>query len=186
MHLCYFPNIAFFQKLLKEGNFEFYLLDQYSRQTFRNRTEILGPNGKLILSIPTQKLDINKRSFENIRISYSESWLKQHLKSLETAYRRSPYFEYYEDKISEFYKNAQYDFLWELNLESIKLLLKILKIDNQIILNRELPFLEEPSYREIRLKPYNQVFSNKMEFVPNLSVLDLIFNKGADAKQYLL
>lgn len=186
MHLYYLPNIAYFQELLSLPNIELHLNDQYHRQSYRNRTEIVGPNGKLILSIPTQKLEPGHRKFENIRISYSEPWLKQHWKSFESAYRRSAYFEFYEDKLSILYQKPSFEYLWEFNYELITRVLKMLKNEKEVMLNKELE-IELKDYNKLYFKrEYNQVFRNKIAFVENLSILDLLFNTGPNAKQYLI
>lgn len=186
MHLFYLPNIAYFQELISNPSIEFHLNDQYHRQSYRNRTEIVGPNGKMILSIPTQKLDPGHRKFENIRISYSEPWLKQHWKSFESAYRRSAYFEFYEDKLSSMYQKPSFEYLWQFNFELIKRLLKVLKIEKEIILNNEQE-IEYESYKQLNFKrEYNQVFNNKMPFIENLSIIDVLFNMGPNAKEYII
>ncbi len=186
MHINYLPNIAYFQELLHNKEFIFHLNDIYHRQTFRNRTEIVGPNGKMVLSIPTVKLEPGERKFENIRISYSESWLKQHWKSFESAYRRSAYFEYYEDKFKELYKKPSYEYLWEFNYELVKVILTLLKVQEAPVVNRE-DKIEVKDYNTLIInKQYIQVFSNKIDFIENLSIIDLLFNTGPNAKQYLI
>lgn len=186
MHLFYLPNIAYFQELMNGEEITFHLNDHYHRQTYRNRTEIVGPNGKMVLSIPTQKLEPNNRQYENIKISYAEPWLKQHWKSFESAYRRSAYFEYYEDKFVKMYEKPTYEYLWEYNLELLKIILNSLKINKNIVLNHEV-FIEEKDYNRLYInKQYNQVFSNKQDFIPNLSVLDLLFNTGPQSKEYII
>ncbi len=185
MQIHYLPNIAYFQELLSSNEIILHLNDDYSRRTFRNRTEIVGPNGKLILTIPTNKLDPENRKFENIRLSYSELWLKQHWKSFESAYRRSIYFEYYEDKFKYLYEKPSFEYLWEFNFELIKIIIGILKVNKPIILNKIDKAPKIDTYNVKYNKEYQQVFSNKIEFIPNLSVLDLIFNVGPQSINYL-
>lgn len=185
MQIHYLPNIAYFQELLSSEELILHLNDHYSRRTFRNRTEIVGPNGKQILTIPTLKLDPTNRNFENIKLSYAESWLKQHWKSFESSYRRSIYFEYYEDKFKHLYEKPSFEHLWEFNYELIKIILGILKVNKPLILNKIDDAPKEDKYTLKFAKPYQQVFSNKIEFEPNLSVLDLIFNVGPQSINYL-
>ncbi len=186
MKLYYLPNIAYFQELLTLDIVSFHINEFYHRQTYRNRTEIVGPNGKMVLSIPTQKLEKDQRAYNNIKVSYAEPWLKQHWKSLESAYRRSAYFEYYEDKFKGFYENPRFEHLWEFNFELTKTILQVLKIDKEIILDTET--LHEDSYtKQLKINDkYFQVFSNKMPFIENLSIVDLLFNTGPNAKKFLL
>ncbi len=186
MHILYLPSIGYFQHLLKEKECILHLNDQYSRQTHRNRTEIVGPNGKMILTIPTQKLEPLERKYENIKVSYSEPWLKQHWKSFESAYRRSVYFEYYEDKLRPMYSNPSYEFLWEFNTELIKIVFSMLKLNHEIILDREEEIDKSITYNLLHNTEYQQVFSNKLNFEPNLSIIDLIFNLGPQAKSLLI
>jgi hypothetical protein len=185
MKIYYLPNIAYFQELITLDIVRFDLEEVYRRQTYRNRTEIVGANGKMVLSIPTQKLEMGQRAYQNIKISYSEPWLKQHWKSLESAYRRSAYFEFYEDKLKLFYEKPTYEYLWEYNFGLTKFLMNALKIEKEIQLEEEV--VHEDSYsNKLKInKKYFQVFSNKMPFVENLSVLDLLFNMGPSAKIYL-
>ena len=185
MQIHYLPNIAYFQELLSKDEYTLHLNDIYSRRTYRNRAEIMGPNGKLVLTIPTIKLEPNEREFENIKLSYSESWLKQHWKSFESAYRRSIYFEYYEDKFKSVYEAPKYEYLWEFNYELIKIIAVVLKLQKPIVLERDEESPKDSYYTLKFCKEYQQVFSNKHEFVPNLSILDLIFNTGPQSLQYL-
>lgn len=185
MQIFYLPNIAYFAEFLKQEELVLHVNDKYSRQSLRNRTEIVGPNGKLVLSIPTQKLDLENRQYDHVKLSYAESWLKQHWRSFESAYRRSAYFEYYEDKLYPMFNKPQVEHLWEFNVELMKIVLLILKIDKPLHINK---IDEAPKYQPNEtfiVKPYQQVFSNKLAFVPNLSIIDLIFNLGPQSKSYL-
>ncbi len=185
MKLYYLPNIAYFQELISLEKVNFHLNEVYHRQTYRNRTEIVGANGKMVLSIPTQKLVKDQRTYQNIRISYSEPWLKQHWKSLESAYRRSAYFEFYEDKLKLFYEKPTYEHLWEYNFGLTKFLMNALNIEKETQIEEEVEHEDNYSNMLKINKKYFQVFSNKMPFVENLSVLDLLFNMGPSAKIYL-
>lgn len=185
MQIHYLPNISYFQELLSSDELILHLNDNYSRRTYRNRTEIVGPNGKLILTIPTLKLDPQNRKFDNIKLSYAESWLKQHWRSFESCYRRSIYFEYYEDKFKQIYEKPNFEYLWEFNYELIKIVLGVLKVNRPLLLDKtaEAPINEK--YNLKFLKEYQQVFTNKVPFEPNLSILDLIFNTGPQAINFL-
>lgn len=185
MHILYLPSIGYFQHLLKEKECILHLNDQYSRQTYRNRTEIVGPNGRMSLTIPTQKLDPKDRAFENIKVSYAEPWLKQHWKSFESAYRRSAYFEYYEDKLKPMYNSPKHEYLWEFNTDLIQIVLSMLKLTSEIKINREEAIEKNINYQLLYPTSYQQVFSNKLAFESNLSVIDLIFNLGPQAKSLL-
>ena len=185
MHINYLPSIGYFQQMLADDNSTLHLADRYIRKSLRNRTYILGANGKLILSIPTTKLGDDSRMFEHIELSYAENWQKQHWKSIQSAYRRSPYFEFYEDYFLKFYSEQGYQYLWEFNYELILLIIKLLKIEKTIILNREETFNKPNEYNLVKPCEYQQVFVNKLPFVENLSIIDLIFNKGPQSKIYI-
>lgn len=185
MHINYLPSIGYFQKMLTESNVKLYLSDNYQRKSLRNRTFILGANGKLLLSIPTTKLDNSNRAYQQIEISYAENWQKQHWKSIESAYRRSPYFEFYEDYFYKFYKEQDYKFLWEYNYQLILLIIKLLKIDVMPNLETIETISSINEYNLIKPCIYQQVFANKLAFEENLSVIDLIFNKGPQSKLFI-
>lgn len=185
MHINYLPSIGYFQKMLKEPNASLHLSDHYSRKSLRNRTFILGANGKLLLSIPTTKLDQVNRMYEQIEISYAENWQKQHWKSIESAYRRSPFFEFYEDYFNRFYKEQNFKYLWEYNYELILLIISILKVDIKVELEKVETISSLNEYNLIKPCNYQQVFANKLAFEENLSIIDLIFNKGPQSKLYL-
>lgn len=171
--------------MLANDNVVLHLADNYIRKSLRNRTYILGANGKLILSIPTTKLADESRFFENIELSYAENWQKQHWKSIESAYRRSPYFEYYEHYFIKFYSENQFQYLWELNYELILLIIKVLKIEKSVLLDKHELINTPNEYNLIRPCTYQQVFVNKLPFVENLSIIDLIFNKGPQSLMFL-
>ena len=185
MHINYLPSIGYFQKIIAEDHVLLHKADVYSRKSLRNRTYILGANGKLLLSIPTTKLSSEDRLYENIEISYSENWQKQHWKSIESAYRRSPYFEFYEDHFVKFYKEQPHKFLWEFNYELTLLLIKLLKLDQSIHLEEVETINSNNEYKLLKPCNYQQVFVNKIHFEENLSIIDLIFNKGPQSKSYL-
>lgn len=156
----------------------------YQKKTLKNRTYILGANGILRLSIPIIHENNEKQQFKNIKISYAEKWQKDHWNSIISAYRRSPFFEYYEDEIKIFYNN-KYEFLYEFNLELHQWLVQ--KIG--ITLSSELKDTNKViHYDNIDMvcKTYLQVFSDRFPFQNNLSIIDLLFNLGGKStKMYL-
>lgn len=187
---AYFPDINYFSEL---KNSEKIVLDHgehFIKQSRRNRCNILGANGVLKLIIPLKKWK-NNTPVKDICISYDENWQKQHWKSLESAYRSAPYFEFYEDKIRDILFGNRFDFLTDLNLKTIDFYLNTLSLTNQIRISEQyISDLEEktdkrqieftPNYLLENQSPYNQVFSSPA-FVSNLSLLDLIFNQGPNS-----
>src|SRR5690606_19645114 len=162
-----------------------------------NRTSIYSANGKLDLIVPVQRGSNGHTQLKDVKISYEADWQRLHWMSLQTAYRSSAYFEYYEEDFAVFY-HQRYERLFDYNAAQLTLLLKLLRI------NREVGYTE--SYREdyapavdfrqsihpkkIRPdragKPYYQVFENKYGFIDNLSIVDLLFNHGPQSTDYLI
>lgn len=170
----------------------------YQRKTYRNRCNIMGTNGSLALSIPV----VNKRNQKIITkdtlISYDTNWQKQHWRSIISAYNNSPFFEYYADDFEPFYHET-YTSLVEFNLELFKVILDLLELNVSCHLSEEYSdsenqfedlrtiihprnYLSDPNYKTI---PYRQVFAEKHRFTPNLSIIDLLFNKGPESSGVL-
>ncbi|NMR35224.1 WbqC family protein [Chryseobacterium aquaticum] len=189
----YLPPISWFSVFLDPENeiiFEQY--ESFPKQTFRNRTNIYGANGKLSLIIPINHN--GKREFKDIEISYREDWMNIHWKSIKTAYQSSPYFEFYEDKFKVLYEVKE-KYLLDFNLKSIDIIQKILKTEKAQSLNEEyIKNLEEISYREqfspkipsvFDMEEYYQTFTDKHGFLKDLSIIDLICNKGPESVTYI-
>ena len=189
----YLPPISWFAEFLDaENNVVFEQFENFPKQTFRNRANIYGANGKLSLIIPIHHN--GSRVYKDIEISYTENWQKLHWKSIKTAYQSSPYFEYYEDKLKKIFEEQEKN-LFNFNVKCIKVILDILKQEKAYSLNHEyIKNPEEVDFREFfsakkesetPLKEYYQTFSDKMGFLSDLSILDLICNKGPESMTYL-
>lgn len=189
----YLPPISWFSEFLNPGNeVVFEQFETFPKQTFRNRTNIYGANGKLSLIIPINHN--GSREFKNTEMSYREDWQKLHWKSIKTAYQSSPYFEYYEDKLIKLFENKE-KFLLDFNIKSIKIILDILKTEKAYSLNKEyIKNPEEVNFREkfsakipseYEMDEYYQTFSDKMGFLNDLSIVDLICNKGPESMTYI-
>ena len=116
IHPNYFPNIHQFTQIIKANNILFEVSDNYQKQTFRNRTYIYGANGKLGLFIPVIHTHKKRELFKDVKISYDSNWMDLHLKSLQSAYRSSPYFEYFEDDLIKLYSEKE-KFLADFNIK---------------------------------------------------------------------
>lgn len=170
--------------------------DNFQKQTYRNRCYIYGANGRQLLSVPIQHSKTNERQkTKDIKIDHTFSWKKNMIKSLESSYRSSPYFEFYEDDIMQIFEKKHH-FLLDLNLHSHELVKDCLQLDQEVSFTDSYAETYENSedYRFLanakkmpayKLKSYTQVFDDKYGFISNLSVLDLIFNEGTNALQYL-
>jgi len=173
--------------------------DSYTKQTFRNRCSIYGANGKTDLVIPVVKDHGKKTLLKDVRIEYVTPWQKTHWRSILSAYASAPFFEYYEDSFAPFYKK-QYEFLLDLNMELLRMTLDLLEIRRTIRTSTEFSTPEAGrdlnssihpkkafSHLDFPYKavPYHQVFSEKHGFIPDLSIMDLLFNEGPNAMMVL-
>jgi len=198
---AYWPNLQYFYYILNAQHVFIEKHEHYQKQSFRNRTQILSANGVLNLTIPIKNYS-EKKSINEVEIFYKEKWQKNHWRAIESAYKNSPYFEFFEEEIKMFY-SKEYQFLFEYNNSQLECLLKILRVKKQILfsdnfekeftdkldlrnsIHPKLDFnLDKQSIEKISLK-YYQTFEDKFKFTPNLSILDLIFNKGLEAVDYL-
>jgi hypothetical protein len=184
---AYLPNVQYFSKLLQDE----IIIEQhenYLKQTYRNRCEILTANGIMSLSIPV-KHSAAKIKIKDVQIDYTDCWQKLHWRTINTAYRSSPFFVYYTDDFLPFYcKNEK--FLFDFNCKMLDKLIELtgLKIktvfSDNFYLNYNMDFrysispknkADNPEFYPV---PYYQVFSNKFGFQSNLSILDLLCNEG--------
>lgn len=195
IHPTYFPNIDLLSHLIKSENILFEISDKYIKQTLRNRTEIHAANGKLILSIPVKYSSSKKEKYKEIKICYNSSWQKIHLKSIESAYRNSPYYDFFEDYFIKFF-NKKEKFLIDANIKSIELIYDILDMKMKYDLTNDYKNKLEnyTDYRKlVDSNPdekmskinYSQVFQEKNGFISGLSSLDIIFNKGLESLDYI-
>ena len=195
--LFYLPPVGYFSLLQKVGqDFLIEKNEHLAKQTYRNRASIYSPNGKLDLTVPIVKGAKNHTKVKDVRISYDFKWQRLHWLSLETCYRSSAYFEFYEDELARFY-HEKFDFLFDYNLELLTWLGKKLKlpIEFNVTLAYQDDIPAELDYRGMmnpkkaeelaNNKHYYQVFEDRHEFLPNLSIVDLLFNQGPQAKLYL-
>jgi len=188
----YFGSIKQYSTILKSHSCEFEVWDNFEKQTYRNRMYILGPNGRQMLGVPV--LRSGKTRTREITIDYKENWIGLHQKSMDTAYRSSPFYEYYRDELFNVL-NQKFEFLQDLQLASHEYILEAL--DEQKPWSSTRSFSIEKKQNDFRhliqakkesnqdMPHYVQVFSSRFGFEPNLSVLDLIFNEGPSAPRYL-
>lgn len=189
---AYLPNLAYLSHVLQADKIVLEQCENFVKQTYRNRCEILSSTGKLSLSIPLIK-QADKEIILGKRISYAENWQLQHWRSITSAYKNSPYFEYFEDEFKPFY-TEQFEFLFDYNFQLLQKVLHILRIKKNIEFTGS--FEVNPTVKDCRklsdkhpqgtiIKPYYQVFSDKLGFTPNLSCLDILFNEGLQSIELL-
>jgi hypothetical protein len=180
---AYLPSVSYIAECLQSDNVNIEAFETYKKQTCRNHCHIYGPNGKQKLSVPVIKVNGNHTLTKDIRISYFQIWQKVHWRSIETAYNNSPFFLYYRDYFEPFYVK-KFDFLLDFNTKILEVLFIIFRIEKEIDFTDH---FENPSIEEKNLffPSYTQVFEARSGFLPNLSVIDLLFNLGPDAVEYL-
>ena len=189
---AYLPNVAYFAYLTKQETSYFATDTHYKKQTFRNRSEIYGANGKLNLIIPIIHKKQTFQLEQDVEISYEINWQKEHWKSICSAYRSSPFFEYYEADLDPFFDKKTKS-LFDFNLSLIEKIMMLLELPYSF---QKISFNKEKDQRidelllakkrpVIQQEKYIQVFVSKLGFIPNLSIMDALFNLGPNCAFYI-
>jgi hypothetical protein len=197
---AYFAPIRYFSKLTSYPEICIEQHENFVKQTYRNRTVILGANGPISLIVPVEKGRGQKIRIKDLRIAYDEDWQRNHWRTIFSAYNSSPFFEYYADDLEPFFRK-RFEFLFDLNFQLTESILECMEIspeirltdDFELIPDSYLNFREQisPKTHLIEADPhflpriYTQVFSDKFGFIPDLSILDLLFNEGPSAQSIL-
>ena len=186
---AYLPSIEYVSLFLKAEDASIELFETYQKQSCRTRTNVMTANGIQTLTIPVIKVNGNHTLTKDIEINYKESWQQIHLRCLESAYRKSAYFDYYFPYFEKIYKQ-KFNSLIELNDFCLKTILKILKTKKEYSYTTDFEKItNEDDFRislskgtnKIEIKPYYQVFADRHGFIPNLSIIDLLFNEGPNS-----
>ena len=187
---AYLAPISYYTILLQHPNCSIEIHENFIKQTIRNRCYIYGANGKLLLSIPKERRGSSKTIIENLKISYEQKWQKQHWNAIESSYNSSPFFEYYKDDLKPFFEKKE-EYLVNFNSNLQNKILYILQEKNTTketteYLNKgEFFDLRNYNWKLKKQEKYDQVFMEKKGFIPNLSILDLLFNLGPNSTNYL-
>jgi len=191
---AYFPSISYMARFLAEDEPLIEVFETYRKQTYRNRCRVMTANGVESLSVPVVKVNGNHTMTKDIIISPVEPWQHIHSRCLESAYKAAPYFDHYYDYLKPIFE-GRFERLVDLNDAALQVVLKMLKVNKETVHTTDYVRDCENDLREVfspkkpidsRLFPtYYQVFSEKFPFAPDLSVLDLIFNEGPEAIDYL-
>jgi len=195
IHPTYFPSIVHFSAIANAEHVVWEMDDNFVKQTYRNRAYIYGANGKLGLNIPVIYTQKNRQKYRDVKIFNEDNWQSLHWKSLLSAYRTSPFFEYYEDELQHLFTKKT-EFLLDFNLKCFDVICDCLQLDlntsesktykktiyDKTDLRHLVNAKKETTYT---FKNYIQVFNNKHGFIPNLSILDLLFNEGPNTLNYL-
>jgi len=194
----YFGSVEHYRILAQHPKVIFDTGEHYERQSYRTRTSIVGPNGLQDLVVPIIRRSGVKMPMHTVGLSYVETWPQQHLHALRSAYGNTPWFIHYIDEI-ETIVLKKFDRLMDLDLATMRLAMKWLGLKTEVVVAEE---YMEPSGQHLDLRipfhpkkplppvitavgPYPQVFDNRHDFVPRLSVIDLVMNCGPEALSYL-
>lgn len=170
--------------------------ENYQKRSFRNRYNILTSNGPMVLSVPLEKGKNNAQNIKDVKIAYHDRWTDIHLQTIRSAYGKSPYFDYYYDGIENII-NSKYKYLFDLDIHSLLWALRQVRIDPTIEYSTQYFDLHPKKQENIAdstkiigqntayFAPYIQVWSEKFDFIPNLSILDLLFCSGPEARSVL-
>ncbi|WP_299109199.1 WbqC family protein [uncultured Tenacibaculum sp.] len=190
----YFSPIAQYSAIFKEDSVIFEIEDNFQKQTYRNRCYIYGANGKLSLNIPVKhKISGSRKKTKDTLVENDFPWQQQHLKSLQSAYRASPFFEFYEDDLLPIF-NKKYTYLQDVNIDTFLFVSEALELSNAYTKTAEYTLNATNDFRdlaiakkgiEIEMDTYIQMFDDKYGFIPNLSILDLLFMEGPNTVSFL-
>lgn len=193
----YFPNLSYYKTLI---NLDILLIERYEhyqKLSFRNRCYIAGPNGRILLSVPLARGKNQRTVMKDVRISNEEKWQGQHWKTLVSAYRRSPWFEYHEESLGKLYEQPA-EFLLDWNMACFEWANNVIGLSHPVAFTDTYNKEPGPGITDLRdtMSPseiipgdtspvYTQVFQERVGFIPNLSILDLIFCEGRHSLELL-
>jgi len=198
--LQYFPSVILYKISNKYSHIVFEQYDFFQKMSFRNRCQIAGSQGRIDLSVPLEKGRDQKTLMKDVKIAGTYRWQDQHWKTLLACYSRSPWFEFYRDELDLLYRKP-FHFLLDWNLACFEWTCGVLAIPVEISLTDNYRSVdEEKEWQDWRGKllpkniadtarwppvVYRQVFEEITGFIPNLSILDLLFCEGQRAKALL-
>lgn len=193
----YFSPISQYSEIVKSDSIVFEMEDNFQKQSYRNRCYIYNSNGKQLLNIPVKdknKGSSQRKKTKDLLVDNDSQWQDHHLKSLQTAYRTSPFYEFYEDDLLSIFRK-KYTFLQDVNIDTYLFISDALQIPQNYSTTKEyIVTTTEKDFRslaDIKNHPkkvvdnYIQMFDDKHGFIPNLSILDLLFMEGPNAISYL-
>ena len=193
----YFSPISQYAQIIKSNTIFFEMEDNFQKQSYRNRCYIYNSNGKQLLNIPLKEkkgTSSLRKKTKDMLVDNNSHWQEHHLKSLQTAYRASPFYEFYEDDLLAIFKK-KYTFLQDVNIDTYLFVTDALQISQQYSKTKEYEIITDKNdYRilaDIKKQPkksrdkYIQMFDNKHGYIDNLSILDLLFMEGPNAISYL-
>ena len=196
---AYFPNVQYFSKIVSTEDVIIEVHENYQKQSYRNRCQIYSANGLINLTLPIIKGRSLGIKVKDIKIEYQMNWQKNHFKSIESAYRHSPFYEFLIDDLAIFFEKKE-KYLLDFNMKILLVLLEQIGIDKAPTRSKSYlkPVNSESNWRSLihpklgyisdskfTPEPYSQNFDEKNGFLPNLSIIDTLFQLGPETRQYL-
>lgn len=191
----YFSPISHYAELMNTEEIIFEMDDNFQKQSYRNRCYIFNTNGKQLLNIPVKHpISSNRKKTKDTLVENVTPWQDQHFKSLKTAYRNSPFFEFYVDDIAPIFEK-KYTYLQDVNIDTFLFVTEALQLSSDF--KKTTSYILEPENKDFRnlaaiknqpeklVDTYIQMFDDKHGFIPNLSILDLLFMEGPNAISFL-
>lgn len=192
-----FPPISWWVMAARENKVGVDISEHYQKMSYRNRYYLAAPHGKILMSIPLKDGRNQRKAVNEILIDNKDNWQIKHWRTIVSLYARSPFFEYYEYRFRFLFEDT-FEYLYQWNHKGLEVLNEVLNVnlhfsftkmysdsypDKDLDIRRT--FIPQAK-QEISLKEYHQVFSDKVGFLENCSVLDLLFCEGTIAKEYIL
>ena len=198
LNSAYFAPTSYFSAIAGAESIYIEQYENFGKQSYRNRCEIMTANGVIPLTVPVAKAN-SKTLIKDLKIVYATSWQKLHFRSIESAYKNSPYYDYYIDDLMPFFEKKE-TYLLDFNQAILETLLQLLKIDRPVHLTADYIPEGHPDYTDLRdafhpkanrrravpippVHPYRQTFSDRFPFTPGLSILDSLFCCGTVNKR---
>lgn len=191
----YFSPISQYSEMMNADEIEFEMEDNFQKQSYRNRCYIYNSNGKQLLSIPVKHIiKEGRKKTKDTLVENDFPWQDQHFKSLKSAYRTSPFFDFLEEEIAPIF-NKKYKYLQDVNIDTFLFVKDTLQLEQNFKTttsyqtesgSEDFRILADRKYQPKKIVDrYIQTFDDKHGFLPNLSILDLIFMEGPNALSYL-
>lgn len=180
---CYLAPVSHYSAYYRADEVRLEVCDHFTKQTLRNRCYIDSPNGPLALTIPVVKEEC-RTMMRDIRISDHGNWRHQHWTALESSYRQSPFFEFYADDFAPFYEK-KWTFLADFNEDLMALVASLLDISKPVTRTSSYEGDALAQLQPFEARAYYQVFASRHGFLPDLSIVDLLFNQGPEGVLWL-